>query len=105
MQKREAAVTIRIPAALKRRLEARARAQRRSLSAQVVLDLEEGVSGRLPDGNAKPGRFLGLFGGGAAPTERDIAEVRRLLDTHACAFALVVPRKLGLRAKRVRSTA
>ena len=79
MQKKEAAVTIRLPAALKRRLEARARAQHRSLSAQVLVDLERDVSGQLPDGNAKPGRFLGLFQGSAAPTESDFAEVRRLL--------------------------
>jgi hypothetical protein len=71
------ALTIRVPASLKRRLKARAASHRRSLSAQVLVDLE-----RAPDESSRVearGRFLGLFVGMSVPTDRDIAEVRRRL--------------------------
>lgn len=76
---KKAAITIRLPASLKRRLESRARSQHRSLSAQVVADLER-ITGEepLPSSGGK-GRFLGLFAGTALPSDEDIAEVRRLL--------------------------
>jgi hypothetical protein len=75
---KDAAVTVRLPAALKRRLEARAKSQHRSLSAQLVADLEA-VAERRPGVATPGGHFLGLFRGTALPTDRDIAEARRLL--------------------------
>lgn len=75
---KNAAVTVRLPAALKRRLEARAKSERRSVSAQLVADLER-VSEERPTGSDAKGRFLGMFAGTAVPSDDDIAEVRRLL--------------------------
>lgn len=72
-----ASVTVRIPASLKRRLEARARQGRRSLSAQVLHDLETtAASSSAPP---KPGPFLGLFAGTPVPTDAEIHEVRARL--------------------------
>lgn len=73
----DAAITIRIPSSLKRRLEARAKEQHRSLSAQVAADLESVLDSVSPSG--VKGRFLGLYEGTAVPTDDDIEEVRRLL--------------------------
>ena len=74
---KSAAVTVRLPPMLKRRLEARAKSERRSLSAQLVVDLER-IS-EEPSPVETKGRFLGLFEGTRVPTDSDIAEVRRLL--------------------------
>ena len=74
---KNAAITIRIPASLKRSLEARADKQHRSLSAQVVADLET-ILDRSRDGEAG-GKFLGLFRGTPLPNPDDIKEVRTLL--------------------------
>jgi hypothetical protein len=74
----DAAITIRLPASLRRRLESRATAQRRSLSAQVVFDLEQAAGEAEPRDRAK-GRLLGIFAGTKTPTDRDIAEVRQRL--------------------------
>lgn len=74
---KSAAVTVRLPPTLKRRLEARAKSERRSLSAQLVVDLERVSEEPLP--TQTKGRFLGLFDGTKVPSDRDIAEVRRLL--------------------------
>lgn len=75
---KSAAITVRLPPALKRRLEARAKSEHRSVSAQLVADLER-VSDERPTGADAKGRFLGIFAGTAVPSDRDIAEVRRLL--------------------------
>ena len=56
--KRIAAITIKLPAFLKRKLEARAR-RRRSVSAQLLHDLEA-VAGTMNE-EGKGGQFLGLF--------------------------------------------
>ena len=73
----DAAITIRIPSSLKRRLEARAKEQHRSLSAQVVADLESSLESLSR--SAVKGRFLGLYEGTAVPTDGDIEEVRSFL--------------------------
>jgi len=75
---KSAAITVRLPPALKRRLEVRAKSEHRSVSAQLVADLER-VSEEKPTGADAKGRFLGLFAGTAVPSDRDIAEVRRML--------------------------
>ena len=74
---KNAAITIRIPATLKRNLEMRAEKQHRSLSAQVVADLET-ILDKSRNGEAG-GKFLGLFAATPLPTEDDIKEVRALL--------------------------
>ena len=70
-------ITLRIPERLKRRLEVRAKNMRRSLSSQVVHDLELLINESPPEG--APGRFLGIFQGGRIPTDSEIAEVRSAL--------------------------
>jgi|RhiMetdeSRZDD1v2_1073273.scaffolds.fasta_scaffold2989308_1 hypothetical protein len=74
---KEAAITVRLPESLKRRLTARAKTQRRSLSAQVVQDLQSVVGESGEEGVG--GEFLGMFRGSRVPTDHDIAEVRALL--------------------------
>jgi hypothetical protein len=74
---KNAAITIRIPANLKRSLEMRAAKQHRSLSAQVVADLES-ILDKSHD-NETGGKFLGLFAGTPLPTDDDIKEARALL--------------------------
>jgi hypothetical protein len=76
---KNAALTIRLPASLKRRLQARAESQHRSLSAQVVADLERVADELEPPSSGVGGRFLGRFAGAAMPTDEDLAEVRNLL--------------------------
>ncbi|MBN2494468.1 MAG: hypothetical protein JXR96_07765 [Deltaproteobacteria bacterium] len=71
------AITLRVSESLKKRLEARARRARRSLSAQVVSDLEAVVEAQ--GAGTGGGRFLGLYRGAKLPTDDDILEVRTLL--------------------------
>jgi hypothetical protein len=75
---RDAAVTVRLPQSLKRALEARARREHRSLSAQIAAYLERGVADESSVGDA-PGRLLGLFEGGPVPSDADFTRVRRML--------------------------
>lgn len=74
---KEAAITVRIPGSLKRRLEATARRDRRSLSAQIAIYLEREIEGEPAIGIA--GKLLGVYEGGRVPTEGDFAEARELL--------------------------
>ena len=79
--RKDAAVTIRLPAELKQRLDARARRLRRSVSSQVTADLQTILSAE-PSDKAAPGAFLGLFAGARLPTDEDIEEVRADLWGH-----------------------
>ena len=74
----DAIVTVRIPADLKRRLEQRAKRSHRSLSAQVLHDLEQAVAGPQPVAG-KPRRFVGLYAGTPVASDADVLEVRRRL--------------------------
>ena len=75
---KSAAVTVRLPIELKRRLAARAQRERRSVSAQIVAELSQALEGERqrvgPTGSA-----LGMFAGSRIPTDRDFAEIRALL--------------------------
>ena len=77
---KDAAITVRVPASMKQRLEARAEARHRSLSGQVLADLqralEEDEERVAP---AEKGSFLGLFSQKSVPTDEEIAQARRLL--------------------------
>jgi hypothetical protein len=73
---KDAAITVRIPVTLKRKLAARARRERRSLSSEVASTLERSV--QEDPGPAEPGKILGRFRG-RAPRESDFAEARRAL--------------------------
>jgi predicted transcriptional regulator len=75
---KNATITIRLPSELKRRLESRAESEHRSLSAQVVADLERSLAEDRQPPRAR-GTFLGLFAPGKVPTDDDISEARQLL--------------------------
>jgi hypothetical protein len=75
---KDAAVTVRLPLALKRALEVRARRERRSLSAQIATYLERGIAQESGPAVA-PGRLLGLFEGSPVPSDEDFRRARRLL--------------------------
>ena len=75
---KDAVVTVRIPLGLKRRLEAVARRERRSLSAQITAMLE-GDPGDEVVQTEPGGRLLGRYEGTPLPSDEDIVEVRRLL--------------------------
>jgi hypothetical protein len=70
-------VTVRVSRSLKRALEARARREHRSLSAQIVAYLERGLA-EEPVADA-PGRLLGLFTGSPVPSDEDFTRARHLL--------------------------
>lgn len=75
---KDGAVTVRIPLSLKRRLEAVARRERRSLSAQITAVLERDA--RDDAVAAEPGgKLLGRYEGTPVPSNEDLVEVRRLL--------------------------
>ena len=69
-------LTIRVPQALKRRLEIRARASHRSVSAQALQDLADAIEASAAPGT---GRFLGLYAAAAVPSDADIRDVRTKL--------------------------
>jgi hypothetical protein len=78
MPNKDAALTVRIPLGLKRRLEAVARRERRSLSAQIIAMLEKEAQ-KEPVAAAPRGRLLGRFEGTCLPSDQDLSEMRRLL--------------------------
>lgn len=75
---KSSAITVRLPRSLRERLQARAESEHRSLSAQVVADLERAAR-EAPTAAGEKGCFLGLFTGTALPADQDFAEVRSLL--------------------------
>ena len=71
-------LTVRLPAATRRRLQALARRERRSLSALAERLIEEGMRDRV-GGRARPRGLRPLAGslrGGAVPTLADFRRVR-----------------------------
>ena len=75
---KDAAVMVRLPQSLKGALEAQARREHRSLSAQIAAYLERGVAEEPVVADAS-GRLLGLFEGGPLPSDADFTRARRLL--------------------------
>jgi hypothetical protein len=75
---KDAALTIRIPGDLKRRLVAKARKERRSLSSQVEIELERALT-HEPSIPRRGSKLLGRYAGGRVPTDDDFQVVRRLL--------------------------
>lgn len=85
--KKDAVITVRLPRPLRRRIEALARAEARSLSQQVERLIERGLGADgLPRGGAKSvgasalRPLAGLLAGGRVATVRDFREVRTLLS-------------------------
>jgi hypothetical protein len=81
--KKDATVTVRVPRPTRRRLEALAKREGRSLSQQIGrlidagLEREEGRAVLAP-GSVPP--LAGLFAGGPVPEYGDFREVRSLLS-------------------------
>jgi hypothetical protein len=75
------AITVRLPLALKRRLERRASAERRSVSAQLLHDLEQLLPDDEPLAESAPSSVpaLGRFRGAKVPGDADFREARDLL--------------------------
>lgn len=93
--KKDAVITVRLPVELKRQLAARARRERRSLSAQVEHELAHVLGGvptaagdrslaadRATPRAAQPrpaAPLLGRYEGAAVPSDQDIRDVRAML--------------------------
>jgi hypothetical protein len=71
-------ITVRVPVALKRRIKQRAQRERRSVSMQVLHEIERSVS-EEPDVAADGQPALGMFEGARLPTDADFLEVRAAL--------------------------
>jgi hypothetical protein len=77
---KDAVLTVRLPAATRRRLAALARKEGRSLSAQAERLIEQGIGGSGKPGARRGARTLaGSLAGGSVPTLRDFRDVRALL--------------------------
>ena len=75
---KSAAITVRIPPRLRKQLEARARREKRSVSAQVEYELERALRSEAPD-NDRGVPSSGRFAGCKLPSDEDIQEVRAML--------------------------
>jgi hypothetical protein len=74
---KDAAITVRVPQELKRRLAQRAKREHRSISAQVLCELERAVAEEAGASGEK--RALGLFRGAVLPSDDDFLAVRSAL--------------------------
>jgi hypothetical protein len=78
--KRDSVITVRVTRAARRRIEAAARSQGRSLSQIVQRLLESGLGSQPPRGSAVPAAarrsLAGHFRGGRVPTLADFKRVR-----------------------------
>lgn len=80
---KDAVLTIRVPASTRRRLQALAQREGRSLSGQAERLIEQGLTRESPAGTPRRGRrsVAGLLRGGMVPTLGDFREVRASLST------------------------
>jgi hypothetical protein len=74
-----ASLTVRIPEPLKKRIEARALREHRSLSAQVEHELAHLFAAERMVGPVKAGRLLGRYTGKRIPTAGELRGVRESL--------------------------
>ncbi len=79
---KDAVLTVRLAIVTRRRLEAHARKEGRSLSAQVERFIEQGMAhgGRGPARQRGLRTLAGALAGGAVPSLADFREVRKLLS-------------------------
>ncbi len=80
--RKDAVLTVRLPAKTRRRLEALARREGRSVSAQAERLIEQGMGGTAPTGARRrsAGSLAGSLRGGLVPTIADFREVRALVS-------------------------
>jgi predicted transcriptional regulator len=76
---KSASLTVRIPEPLKKRIEARAEREHRSLSAQVEHELAQLFAAEHARGPTRAGRLLGRYAGRRVPTAMELREVRESL--------------------------
>jgi hypothetical protein len=74
-----ASLTVRIPEILKRRIEARAEREHRSVSAQVEHELELLFASERDRSLHQAGRLLGRYRGRRLPSEKELRDVRETL--------------------------
>ena len=74
-----ASLTVRIPEPLKKRIEARAEREHRSVSAQVEHELALLFASERDRNLGQTGHLLGRYAGRRVPTEADLREVREKL--------------------------
>ncbi len=74
-----ASLTVRIPELLKKRIEARALREHRSLSAQVEHELAHFFAAERVVGPTKAGRLIGRYAGKRIPSAGELHEVRASL--------------------------
>lgn len=74
---KDATITVRVPQELKERLAQRAKSQHRSISAQVVRELEQTLVPAEPGEAREPA--VGLFAAARLPAEEDFREIRSAL--------------------------
>jgi hypothetical protein len=79
---KDAVVTVRLPSALRRRIQGVARKEGRSLSAQIERLVEAGLeaAGHGTLAAPSPPALSGLFAGGRVPTLADFKDVRASLS-------------------------
>jgi len=94
---KDTAVTIRLPSATRQRLETLARAEGRSLSAQVERLIEYGLMAREttpePYGARTPRSLAGALAGGLVPELADFREVRSLMSASLSRRSRARPRR------------
>ena len=73
------AITVRVPASLKRRLEAAARSARRSVSAEIVHCLDQSLAERERVATRPARSPIGRFVGAKIPSDKDFRGVRAIL--------------------------
>jgi hypothetical protein len=77
---KNAAITVRLPLPLHRRLKVRARLEKRSLSAQVEYELEQSLAVQGPWPPARGQGSFGRYEGARVPTDADFADIRARLS-------------------------
>jgi hypothetical protein len=80
--RKDAAITVRVPRPTRRRLEALARREGRSLSQQVERLIEKGLdeADEIPNADPGPARLAGLLTGEPVAEYGDFREVRTVLS-------------------------
>lgn len=76
---KDTAITVRLPLDIRHLLEERARKGRRSLSAQVLHELDHALTSEPPPKPRRRGKLLGRYAGYGVPSERDFTDVRAAL--------------------------
>ncbi len=72
----DAVITVRVPRELKQKIAARAKREHRSVSAQVVHELDRALGGEVEGSKIAHRSALGMFAGARVPSDAEFAAVR-----------------------------